>query len=123
MTIEWTTVHPELRMRPTLRLVNSACRFWPVLALGVSLSALAAGCGDSDQLPGITKKAVAFDEVPDALRTAARKAVPKVDFKEAWQNLDSQGKLHSYEIRGRQTSDGKIREVRVSLTGQILESE
>ena len=49
--------------------------------------------------------------------------MPNVEFKEAWQNLDSQGKLHSYEIRGRQASDGKIREVRVSPTGEILESE
>ena len=73
--------------------------------------------------PGLTKKAVAIDKVPDGLRPAAKKAIPKVDFKEAWQNLDRQGKLHSYEIRGRQASDGKIREVRVSTSGEILESE
>ncbi|MGC8638752.1 MAG: hypothetical protein ACP5XB_02605 [Isosphaeraceae bacterium] len=95
----------------------------PALTLGFALSSAVVGCGDPDQPRGLTKKAVAFDDVPDALRGAARKAVPKVDFKEAWQNLDSQGKLHSYEIRGRQNSDGKIREVRVSLTGEILESE
>jgi hypothetical protein len=81
------------------------------------------GCDDGDLPPGISKKAVSFDEVPEALRTAARKAVPGVDFKEAWQNLDGQGKLHSYEIRGKQASSGKIREVRVSPTGEILESE
>jgi len=81
------------------------------------------GCGDSDLPPGLTKKAVAIDQVPDGLRSAAKKAIPKVDFKEAWQNLDREGKLHSYEIRGRQASDGKIREVRVSTTGEILESE
>ena len=84
---------------------------------------LHAGCGDSDLPPGLTKKAVAIDKVPDGLRSAAKKAIPKVDFKEAWQNLDRQGKLHSYEIRGRQASDGKIREVRVSTSGEILESE
>jgi hypothetical protein len=28
-----------------------------------------------------------------------------------------------YEIRGKNAADGKIREVRVSLTGQILEEE
>jgi hypothetical protein len=96
-----------------------------ILALGLSVTLFGpvAGCGDSDLPAGITKKAVAFNEVPDGLRLAARKALPKVDFKEAWQNLDSQGKLHSYEIRGRQPSDGKIREVRVSLGGDILESE
>ncbi len=94
-----------------------------MLALSFSLTGLVVGCGDSDLPPGITKKAVAFDDVPGALRSAARKAMPKVNFNEAWQNLDSQGKLHSYEIRGRQASDGKIREVRVSLTGEVLESE
>jgi hypothetical protein len=81
------------------------------------------GCGDADLPPGLTKKAVSIDDVPEALRAAAKKAIPRVDFREAWQNLDDQGKLHSYEIRGKQASDGKIREVRVSLTGEILESE
>ncbi len=82
-----------------------------------------AGCGDADLPPGLTKKEVAFDKVPDGPRIAAKKAIPTVDFKEAWQNIDPQGKLHSYEIRGRQASDGKIREVRVSPAGEILESE
>ena len=81
------------------------------------------GCDDADLPPGITKKAVSIDEVPEALRAAARKTIPGVEFKEAWQNLDGQGKLHSYEIRGKQASSGKIREVRVSPTGEILESE
>ena len=60
----------------------------------------ACGCDDDDVPPGITKKAVSFDEVPEALSEAARKTIPGVEFKEAWQNLDGQGKLHSYEIRG-----------------------
>jgi len=81
------------------------------------------GCGDSDLPPGLTKKAVPIDNVPGTVRAAAKKAVPGVEFKEAWQNLDGKGDLHSYEIRGRQASDGKIREVRVSTTGEILESE
>jgi hypothetical protein len=103
-------------------------RLFPLLRLFqtlvfVSTCGLIAGCGDSDLPPGLTKKAVAIGEVPDGPRAAAKKSIPNVDFKEAWQNLDSQGKLHSYEIRGRQSSDGKIREVRVSPTGEILESE
>jgi hypothetical protein len=81
------------------------------------------GCDDDELPPGISKKAVSIDEVPDTLRAAARKTIPGVDFKEAWQNLDGRGKLHSYEIRGKQASSGKIREVRVSPTGEILESE
>ncbi len=71
----------------------------------------------------MTKKAVTLGEVSDSLLNTARKELPRVEFKEAWQNLDAQGKLHSYEIRGRQATDGKIREVRVSLTGEILEKE
>jgi hypothetical protein len=71
----------------------------------------------------LSKKAIDVNEVPDTLRAAAKKAVSNVQFNEAWQNLDPQGKLHSYEIRGKQSSDGKIREVRVSPAGEILESE
>jgi hypothetical protein len=95
-----------------------------VLALAAALLiATLGGCGDSDLPPGLTKKAVSIDEVPGTVRAAAKKAIPGVEFKEAWQNLDGKGELHSYEIRGRQASDGKIREVRVSSTGEILESE
>ena len=95
-----------------------------VLALAAALLiAGLGGCGDSDLPPGLTKKAVSIDDVPGTARAAAKKAIPGVEFKEAWQNLDGKGKLHSYEIRGRQASDGKIREVRVSSTGEILESE
>ncbi len=97
------------------RLLPSLCFY--------GICGLVPGCGESDLPAGLTKKAVAFDQVPDGLRSAAKKAIPKVDFNEAWQNLDREGKLHSYEIRGRQSSDGKIREVRVSTTGAILESE
>jgi hypothetical protein len=98
------------------------CLFSLIVGLAPILL-VSGGCDDGDLPPGISKKAVSFDEVPEALRAAARKTVPGVDFKEAWQNLDGQGKLHSYEIRGKQASSGKIREVRVSPTGEILESE
>ena len=98
---------------------SALARILVVLVVSLSIS----GCDGSDLPPGITKKAVSFDQVPEPLLKAAKKSIPNVDFKEAWQNLDAQGKLHSYEIRGRQTSDGKIREVRVTLAGEILESE
>ena len=81
------------------------------------------GCGDHDEPPGITKQTLTFDDVPTGVRDAARKAIPEVKFSEAWKNLDREGKLHSYEIRGRNPADGKIREVRVSVTGEILEKE
>jgi hypothetical protein len=92
------------------------------MAACCALAIVGAGCED-DLPPGITKKAVAYDDVPAAVRDAARKAIPGVDLKEAWQNLDAQGKLHSYEVRGKNPANGKIREVRVSTTGEILESE
>ena len=94
------------------------------IALAIVLAVAApGGCGDVDEPPGITKQAVAFDDVPAEVRDAARKAVPEVKLSEAWKNLDREGKLHSYEIRGRNPADGKIREVRVSVKGEILEQE
>jgi hypothetical protein len=96
----------------------------PLIALAASCAAaVLVGCGEHDEPAGLTKQAVAFDDVPGPVRDAARKAVPDVKLGEAWKNLDREGKLHSYEVRGRNPADGKIREVRVSLTGEILESE
>jgi hypothetical protein len=81
------------------------------------------GCGEGNEPRGLTKQAVAIGEVPEGLRKAAQKEVPGVELNEAWKNLDGTGKLHSYEIRGRRASDGKIREVRISTDGQVLEKE
>jgi hypothetical protein len=83
----------------------------------------APGCGDPDLPPALTKQAVKFDDVPEQVRAAAKKAIPQVTLNEAWKNIDREGKLHSYEIRGKSPADGKTREVRVSLTGKILETE
>ena len=81
------------------------------------------GCGEHDEPPELTKQAVKFDDVPENVRNAATKAVPGVKLNEAWKNLGTGGKLHSYEIRGKNATDGKTREARVSLTGEILETE
>jgi len=80
-------------------------------------------CGDRDRQPEMTKQAVKIDEVPGPVRDAAKKAIPGVNLNEAFKNLDREGKLHSYEIRGKNAANGKIREVRVSLTGEVLELE
>jgi len=45
------------------------------------------GCGEHDELPEMTKQAVKFDDVPENVRTAATKAIPGVNFSEAWKNL------------------------------------
>ena len=61
---------------------------------------------------------------PENVRTAATKAIPGVNFNEAWKNLEQGGKLHSYEIRGKNATDGKVREVRsFTFSGEILEME
>ena len=82
-----------------------------------------AGCGDHDEPPGTFKQSVKFEEVPENVRAAAAKAIPNVKLNEAWKNLEGPGKLHSYEIRGKNATDGKTREVRVSPSGEILETE
>jgi hypothetical protein len=71
----------------------------------------------------LTKQAVAFGDVPENLRKAAQKELPGLKLDEAWKNLGPEGKLESYELRGKNPANGKIREVRVSLTGAILEKE
>ncbi len=81
------------------------------------------GCGEHDEPPEITKQAVKFDDVPEDVRDAANKAIPGIKFTEAWKNLGPGGKLHSYEIRGKNAANGQTREVRVSPTGEILEKE
>lgn len=70
----------------------------------------------------MSRKEVKIADIPDDVMSAARKSLPGINFNEAWKNLDRDGKLHSYEIRGR-ASNGKIREARVSPTGEILEME
>ncbi len=99
-----------------------AARVLWAVALAAALLCFPA-CGDRDRQPEMTKQAVKIDEVPAPLRDAAKKAIPGVKLNEAFKNLDRDGKLHSYEIRGKSAANGQIREVRVSLTGEILEME
>ncbi len=88
----------------------------------VSLS-LVAGCGDPDGPPGLRKKVIELGKVPAAAVAAATKTLPGVKLQDAWENVDAQGTLHSYEIRGLNPKTGKIREVRVSPEGKVLEVE
>src|SRR5262245_41540525 len=102
MTIEPTPVRPGSSLSAVSRPLFDSLRLLLASVVACSAASVVAGCGDADLPPGLTKKAVSIDDVPEALRAAAKKAIPRVDFREAWQNLDDQGKLHSYEIRGRQ---------------------
>jgi hypothetical protein len=84
---------------------------------------LVAGCGDPDAPAGLRKKVIELDKVPAAAVAAAAKTLPGVKLNDAWENVDAQGALHSYEIRGLNPKTGKIREVRVSAEGKVLEVE
>jgi hypothetical protein len=85
--------------------------------------AVVAGCGEVDAPPGLRKKVIELDKVPAAASAAAAKRLPGVKLQDAWENVDAQGKLHSYEIRGLNPKTGQIREVRVSREGEVLEVE
>ena len=81
------------------------------------------GCGDWDKPPGLKKKSVAIEEVPKNVSQAAKTTLPGVSLSDAWENVDAEGKLHSYEIRGRVPKTGKIREARITPEGKVLEVE
>ncbi|MFO0907638.1 MAG: hypothetical protein U0794_04630 [Isosphaeraceae bacterium] len=92
--------------------------------LGLSVAAVSLGLlGCGDELPaGFSRKVLKLEEVPTEITKVAEKSLPGVKFQDAWSNLDKEGKLHSYEIRGR-AANGKIREVRLSPSGEVLEME
>jgi hypothetical protein len=99
-----------------------ARRLAAALILACPLGLAVAGCGEHELPTGFSRRTTEIKDVPEAVMKVAKKTIPGVDFKEAWSNLDQSGKLHSYEIRGR-AANGKIREVRVSPAGEILEME
>lgn len=93
----------------------------PIVALTLAL-ALLAGCGEGESK--MTRRSVEIAKVPGPLLDAAKKKIPGVDFTEAWSNHADGGEaIHSYEIRGKATATGKIRELRVAPDGTILEVE
>lgn len=92
-------------------------------ALGVLLIVASSGCRDDELPPNIVRTVITIEEVPANVLEAAKKALPGVALQDAWKNLDRSTKaLHSYEVRGR-AANGKVREVRVSTEGKILEME
>lgn len=88
----------------------------------VALALVVAGCGEREAEEQFARRTIAVKDVPAAVMEGASKELPGVDFAEAWKNVEADGALHSYEIRGR-NKDGKIREVRVAADGKILEIE
>jgi hypothetical protein len=74
------------------------------------------GCGEEEERP----ERVAFDQVPAEVKAAAAKALPSVKFDTA-QKIKVDGQ-EVYEVRGKE-KEGKIREVEVSASGQVLKTE
>ena len=92
-------------------------------AAAVLLALLPISCGGrAEESSRMARRTMTVESIPDAPRAAAKKALPGVDFEDAWANVDNGGQIHSYELRGR-TGNGRIREVRVSLAGEVLEME
>jgi hypothetical protein len=86
-----------------------------LLALAL-VSLTAWGCGDEVQ----RMETVPLDQLPAGSLEAAAKALPEVKFDQA-RKAKFNGQ-DAFEIRGKDKR-GKIREVEVSTSGQILEIE
>ena len=61
---------------------------------------------------------VPLDQVPETVMKTAQEKLPDVKFETAWK--EKNGKNEAYEVRGK-TKDGKIRDVKVSTDGKVLE--
>jgi hypothetical protein len=95
---------------------------WIMCATVLLALAGAAGCGEHEAEDEFARRTITVKEVPANVLESAGKELPGVDFNEAWKNVEADGALHSYEIRGRNAA-GKVREVRVAADGKILEVE
>jgi hypothetical protein len=82
-----------------------------VLSLLVALTAGCHGRLESDE-------SVPIEKVPAPVMKAAREALPDVTFSSAWK--ESAGGEDAYEVRG-QNARGRIRDVKVSASGKVLE--
>jgi hypothetical protein len=86
------------------------------MLLAASLILAAAGCGGQAE----TKEAVPLDQLPRGALELAKKKLPGVNFDSA-RKAKYKGQ-DAIEIRGK-NKEGKIREVEVDLTGNLLEIE
>jgi hypothetical protein len=81
-----------------------------------------AGCGEEGVTATTIRKKIKVEDLPEPVLKAAQKRLSDCKIQDAYENREKGITLQSYEIRGR-NKRGKIREVRVSLTGEILEEE
>jgi len=82
------------------------------LWLGVALF----GCGRAIEPDDPVKLA----DVPAPAMEAAKRKLPGITFEDAWREKGQAGAEDAFEIRGR-TENGKVRDVKVSASGKILE--
>jgi hypothetical protein len=93
-----------------------------LLRAAAALALLGPGCGDSAPRPETARRVIEVGQLPPEVIGAAKKQLPDIAFDEAWTNVGATGAIASYEVRGR-APNGRIREVKVSPEGQILEME
>jgi hypothetical protein len=99
---------------------NSRRRLLTCLVLSLSWIS---GCGEHEEEgEKFSRRTITVKDVPPAVMEASAKALPDVNFTEAWKNVGADDTLHSYEIRGR-NAKGKVREARIAADGKILEVE
>ncbi|HEV3166489.1 MAG TPA: hypothetical protein VGZ22_20865 [Isosphaeraceae bacterium] len=76
--------------------------------------ALAIGCGETRE----RGQNLRISQLPPKALEAAQKRLPEVSFNSAW--MEKEGGQATYEIRGMSKS-GKIRDVKVTASGEVLE--
>jgi hypothetical protein len=86
-------------------------------SLGVAILLAVFGCGDDEREKPVV---VPIDQVPPQLMDVARNKLPGLNFDRAYR-IKVNGK-DAYEIRGKDNR-GKIREVEVSASGELIEVE
>ncbi len=77
--------------------------------------ALAAGCSQVNH-----DEVIPLDKIPEAAMQAAQKTLPDVKFETCYKG--TYGGQEIFEIRGKNAA-GKIREVEVTTTGEVVEIE
>ena len=88
------------------------------IRLGLFLMIFAAGCAGS---PPESDPIVPIAEVPSNVVATAKKTLPGISFDTVYKMKMKNGK-DAYEFRGKDNR-GKVREVEVSVDGEVLEIE
>lgn len=84
-------------------------------AAWAALFLFACGCGERTHE---AEDALPLEQVPGPAMKAAQKELPGVKFDAAWK--EKEGDQDAFELRGK-TKDGKVRDVKVSADGRVLE--